>query len=174
MLLLFSQTYDAMSRLLFWVLVMIFLIRYANGMRPSMQIAFVNHRAQWHCEANIPNCCADLLVYDRSSNQVWSDPPNELVLLLEVFLDPYDLNLPSHIVPTWSSINKIRNYGTPEQYLEYQTLIDGEVPGRFYFVVDEQVPFRGCVQDLIRGANVYFLVQGCIRETETCYDLSKN
>ena len=90
-----------------------------------------------------------------------------------------DPNRPEHIRPTWTSINKVRipasvnNSRYPEtghEYFEVQKLIEDDDPGRFYVIVDEQVQYRACAQDLVDGVIVFFLTQGCIKLTESWFD----
>ena len=140
------------------------------GTEPSVIAAWTNHLAQWPCEPGVPNCCAYLKTTDLVRDEVWVDPPKDLVLKLEVTGNPREPTPgeTSFFNPQELSINKAREDSEGNIKLDPQPLIEGEFPGQWYFIVDEEVPYMACILDHKKRSIGYFQSKGCHRDGGKC------
>ena len=130
---------------------------------PNLNPTFTNHPTDWSCETGQLNCCRYLKM--MHSEDVWTAPPNNIVLRLKVkeSLENNKSNWAA-FVPEWSSINKVRFRGTPQERWEYQTLREGgtQAEGEFFIIVDEQISYMACVQSNIKKTYIHFQAMGCL------------
>ena len=138
------------------------------GAEPSLPIPFLNKAAQWPCQPGVPNCCAYLKTMD--SDAAWMDPPKDLVLMLDIKGDP--AQTPSGdftpFNPESFSINKVRDDGNGNIHFDPLPLLEGKYVGRWYAIVDEEVPHMACVLDSKRPSNNWFQSKGCHTAAGEC------